>query len=107
MILAFTLDMPNVGSWNGKWSGEGAGYHLTRSFHGKQGIITATKLLTNSPFHYSWNDGWSTRINVREVKSNEAAKLRRKSCGFSGYDWMVTSLCKEIPIEDKPNIQTN
>ena len=28
--LAFVLTMPNIGSWNGKWSGEGNFYAITR-----------------------------------------------------------------------------
>ena len=84
-LAAFTLGMPGKASWNGRWSGEGKLYAIVRR-------------VTNPPvelfgYHsYSWSDGWCASVEVRVVDSKEAAKLRKRSAGFCGYDWMVDSL---------------
>jgi hypothetical protein len=50
--------------------------------------------MATSPYTYSWSDGWGASIDVREVGRKEAVRLRRKSAGFSGYDWMVNTIIK-------------
>lgn len=92
MILAYTLSMPHANSWNGKWSGEGQDYIIIRSYRGDKAVKKATLILQESSFWYRWSDGWCARVDVKEVTSTEARKLRKKSCGFSGYDWMVKSI---------------
>lgn len=92
MILAFTLSMPNCASWDGKWSGEGKKYVVTRTFNGKAGIAKAEAIRDKGYYHYSWPDGWGAGISVKEVDSRQAAKLRKESQGFCGYDWMVKSI---------------
>jgi hypothetical protein len=83
--------MPNRGSWNGRWSGEDKLYVVTRTFRGES-IEKAKEILAKGYYHYSWDDGWGVGITVEEVDSKEAAKLRRKSAGFCGYDWMVKTI---------------
>jgi hypothetical protein len=94
MMLGFTLSMPGCPSWNGKWYGEGRKYATIRSFVGKESIKTAVKILEHGRYHYSWDDGWCAGIDVHELNSNQARKLRLQSSGFCGYDWMVDSIIK-------------
>ena len=92
MMLAFTLSMPGCPSWNGKWSGEGKKYVIINTYVGKKHIEHAEKILRQRSFSYRWDDGWAARIDVHEVSSSQAAKLRKESNGFCGYDWMVKSI---------------
>ena len=92
MILAFKLSMPGVSSWNGRWSGEGRDYVKLVTFRGKAGENKGQQLLSHGSYHYDFGDGWRARVDVEEVGSAGAARLRRKSAGFCGYDWMVDSI---------------
>ena len=89
MILSFTLSMPGVNSWNGKWSGEGEFYAKTINFGKSQ---KAKEILGKGYYHYSFGDGWAAGVSVKQVDAKEAAKIRRISSGFCGYDWMVDSI---------------
>lgn len=93
MILAFHLSMPNCASWNGRWSGDGRKYVIVKTFRGKKATEKAKKIRDTEYYHYSWPDGWGAGITVKEVDSSQAAKLRRESQGFGGYDWMVCTIC--------------
>ena len=92
MIIAFILTMPNVGSWNGKWTSEGNLYCITKKFSGNAGNAKAEELINKKHWRYSWNDGWSAGIEARVVDGRTAAKMRRASKGFYGYEWMVDSI---------------
>jgi len=93
MILSFTLSMPNIGSWNGKWTGEGTLYARVINFgRSKKADAKANEILTKGYYHYNFGDGWSAGISVKAVSSKEAAMIRRKSKGFYGYDWMIDSI---------------
>jgi len=94
MQIAFTLTMPNCGSWDGHWSGEGVLHCIIKPFRGKSQLAVADSLLARRSWYYGWGDGWGASIVAREVDKREAAKLRRKSRGFCGYDWMVDTICK-------------
>lgn len=95
-MVAFILTMPGVASWNGRWSGEGT---LYAKLDGTLGKEKEAELVAGSPYHYSWNDGWCARVEVRQVDRNEAARIRRRAKGFCGYDWMVTSIIKKGKIK--------
>lgn len=97
MILSFTLSMPNNNAWDGKWSGEGKLYAVTRSF--SSGNKRAQQILDKGYFTYNFGDGWTAGIHVRKVDAKEAARIRKKSRGFYGYDWMVKSIILELKIE--------
>jgi len=91
--IAFTLSMPNRGSWDGKWSGEENSYCVVRQFsESKKGQAIVQKLLDNSSYYYRWSDGWGASVDVKQVDGKESAALRRKSKGFCGYDWMINSI---------------
>ena len=97
MILAFELSMPGRASWNGGWSGADRRYVRTRVIdHSRKAEDRARELIGSHGYH--WEDGWSASVTVREVDRSEAAKLRAKSDGFCGYEWMIDSLmrCGEI-----------
>ena len=91
--FAFTLKMPNRGSWDGKWSGDNQQYVRTRRFRKSE------QPPDEGNYHYSWNDGWGASVTVQEVTALEAAKLRKTSKGFCGYDWMIRSICRHGKIK--------
>ncbi|MCD5384911.1 MAG: hypothetical protein LRZ94_01175 [Candidatus Pacebacteria bacterium] len=82
------MTMPNVGSWNGKWSGE-EDYYATIKHVSKE---KAKKILGRESYYYNFGDGWDMNIGVRKVDNKEAAKIRKKTKGFCGYDWAVGSI---------------
>lgn len=92
MMVVFELSMPNCGSWNGRWSGEGRLY--ARILRNKD----VPKEYVGKNFFYRWNDGWTACVSTRSVSSSEANKIRKKSCGFCGYDWMIKSICNKGEI---------
>ena len=93
MILAFTLSMPSNNAWNGKWTGESNRYVRVRNFgRTKKGIEHAQKILENPHYRYSFGDGWVAEVSVNEVTAKEAGRLRKRSQGFCGYDWMIDSI---------------
>ena len=96
-MIVFTLSMPTRGSWNGRWSGEDRVY--ARIFHNND----VPKDIIGKDFYYNWDDGWCACVSVTKVDSKEAAKIRKKSAGFCGYDWMIRNIIKnrEIIVEGK------
>lgn len=83
--LLFILTMPNVGSWNGKWTGADRAYARVRN----------AKQYPNCKednYYYSFGDGWGANVEVKKVTVVEANKYIKKSVGFSGYDWMIDSI---------------
>jgi hypothetical protein len=91
MILAFELTMPQRNSWNGRWSGEDRRYIITKTFSASQ-ADKANEIIKQGSYYYNWGDGWGAAIDVSLVDAKEAAKLRKKSAGFCGYDWMVNTI---------------
>jgi len=89
MILSFTLSMPNIGSWNGKWTGAKNLYAITENIRSKK---QAQKILDKEYYHYDFGDGWSAGVTVNSVTAKKAAKLRKASNGFCGYEWMIKSI---------------
>jgi len=93
MRLSFVLSMPNVASWNGKWTGEGTLYAKVINFgRSKKANEKAQAILEYGYYCYDFGDGWSAGISVKKVSPNESAMIRRKSKGFYGYDWMIDSI---------------
>lgn len=85
-MIAFFLSMPHVASWNNKWSGEGKIYARLK----KDNEVPAEYV--DQSFEYRWNDGWGASVEVKKVDAKEAAKIRKQSAGFYGYDWMIDSI---------------
>lgn len=92
-MIAFELSMPGVGSWNGRWSGEGRAYVKLVSL-GRSAVATAreAEIVAGSPFRYDFGDGWAASVSARLVDGAETRSLRRSSAGFCGYDWMVDEI---------------
>lgn len=88
MLVSFELSMPNNNSWNGKWSGEGRCYARVRNLTKKQ----AQRVLLKDSYYYSFGDGWGACVAVKQVDANESRKIRKKSQGFCGYDWMIDEI---------------
>ena len=96
MLLAFELSMPNVGSWNGKWTGAGRPYvKVVNLGQSQKAKVKAQPILDKGYYRYDFGDGWAAGISVKAVTPREAGQLRRKSQGFCGYDWMVESIMQD------------
>lgn len=88
MLVGFYLSMPTAASWNGKWSGEGRLFARVYSYR-NPAVVQA---LVNRSYYYRWSDGWCACVEMKEIDRKEANRIRRKSQGFSGYDWMIDSI---------------
>lgn len=91
MILSFTLSMPNANTNN--WTGRDKLYVLVKSFGRNQEAAEQAQSILNAGYYrYNFGDGWCAGITVEQVTPKEARRLRRKSDGFCGYEWMVHSI---------------
>ena len=95
--IAFFLSMPNVGSWNGQWSGHGGRYVIVKSFRNKSPIL---ENLTDGSWSYNFGDGWGASVRMKEVDATTARKLKKDSDGFCGYDWMIASIISHGEIRN-------
>ena len=112
MILCFKLSMPNVSSWNGKWTGKNNQYLIIKNFGKSKKATEKARKLLNVPaakrhaiddsgyYYYNFGDGWGAGISVSIIDSTESRRLRRQSAGFYGYDWMVDSIIDYGDIYD-------
>lgn len=83
--VEFLLSMPNVGSWNGKWSGASRRYAIKRNLTNKY----LEKMTLPNSWYHSFGDGWAASVSARIMEPGERF---RKSDGFCGYDWMVDNI---------------
>ena len=108
--LSFELTMPNVGSWNGKWTGAERKYYIIKrvdetmakkimqdaeSHPIYEGLFYPKQVGVSSPsvsHYYNFGDGWGANVKIETIDAREANKRRKASCGFYGYDWMVDSI---------------
>jgi len=95
MLIAFTLSMPSIGSWNGKWTANGNLYARVINIGSKKRV---NEILTRGSFRYNFGDGWVAGIDVKKVNAKEARRLRKESKGFYGYDWMIDSIRSNLEI---------
>jgi hypothetical protein len=103
MLVSFELTMPNRGSWNGRWSGEDRKYFVIKKFS-KRFIDETEHFKTlvktgRDGWYYRWEDGWGASISVEVIDSKEAAKRRKISAGFCGYEWMINSIIQRGEIK--------
>lgn len=97
MIISFQLTMPNVGSWNGQWTGANRPYFVVKNF--KKAEIHKehfTSLLEKGKdsWYYDFGDGWGANVEAEIINSSEAKKRRKITAGFYGYNWMIDSIIK-------------
>lgn len=105
MKLCFELSMPNVGSWNGKWTGANNLYARIVSIRkGKASEAKAKEILAAKSYYYNFGDGWSASVSVRAVDGREATKIKKASKGFCGYDWMIESIMSNGCIKIKDSL---
>ena len=90
-MLLFELTMPNVGSWNGMWTGA-KGVHALKKSMCKKGVTALLGDKEHKSWYYEFGDGWGANISCRIVSSAEATRVMKKSSGFCGYEWMVESI---------------
>lgn len=106
--LSFELTMPNVGSWNGKWTGADKKYIITKSVTDKFFKSDILPLLppdkTSESFYYNFGDGWGANVHMEIVDATEKKKRQKQSKGFAGYDWMVKSILMKGTIEPFKNL---
>ena len=91
-MILFTLSMPNVGSWNGQWTGSGGCYAKTRKITDKQILERIFKGKQSASFYYNFGEGWGASVRASIVPADEAHKAMNKSQGFCGYDWMIDEI---------------
>lgn len=97
--IVYILTMPNIGSWDGKFSGEGRLNCVVKSYN-KDSSIPEKVLSMKYGFHYNFGDGWAANITAKEITVKEKSKYKKESKGFYGYEWMITE------IEDCGRIKT-
>ena len=101
MILSFEITMPNIGSWNGVWTGTKNAHFAFRGYTKKR----AQELMKGEEsrsFYYNFGDGWGANVEMKPILSSEMRKIKRANKGFMGYDWMIDSIEKhdKIIIDD-------
>jgi hypothetical protein len=103
--LSFELTMPNVGSWNGKWSGADRKYFIIKKISDrffkndiKKLFVDELCLGTGRNFHYNFGDGWGANVRLELIDALEAKHRTKLSNGFVGYDWMVDSIIRRGKI---------
>lgn len=92
MIIAYTLSMPNVGSWNGKYTGDGGTYIIIRRYSIARNKEVLERVLHEKSHYYNFNDGWGALVCIATVDAKTARQLKKKSMGFRGYDWMIPEI---------------
>lgn len=97
-MIVFTLTMPGRGSWNNAWSGEGQIYARMREER------FVPQEIVGKSFYYRWDDGWCACVDMQKMPARETRRLKQKSIGFAGYDWMLDSLIKDGYIHTSKGI---
>ena len=88
----FTLSMPGVNSWNGRWSGNSRCYCYEKLAF-SYGKAKYPKLKEGN-YGYDFEDGWFANVKVEFVTPSEARAMMKRSDGFCGYEWMCEEICK-------------
>ena len=102
--------MPNVGSWNGKWTGAAKKYYVIKKLSDRymkskdhfKDLLEKGK----DSWHYSFGDGWGAGILVEIIDGVESRKRKKASAGFCGYEWMIDSICMYGEISTEKEIKT-
>lgn len=104
VFVSFELKMTNIGSWNGKWTGEGKRYIIVKSL--SKDIVA--KIFGDKNFetyHHSWGDGWGCNIIVMKIDSDIKNSFSKEfKNGFCGYEWMVDNIISHQSAYSKEDI---
>ena len=108
--LVFTLSMPNVGSWNHRWSGESLVYAKSKQLLAEQLKQLRFNYREPQDFYYDFGDGWGANVHVEVMSAKDAKKYLKNSQGFCGYEWMISSILKygkirKLENEDKLSME--
>jgi len=97
MILSFEITMPNVGSWNGKWTGAKDAHFAFRTITKKEYFkLMGDKKVRN--FYYNFGDGWGANVTVQQRTCVEKKIIEKINSGFMDYDWMIDSILENDKI---------
>lgn len=91
--IVYILTMPNVGSWNGAWTGEKDLHCVVKSYSEKSDIPKKVLSMKNG-YYYNFGDGWGASIKAEKIKGQEKSKYKKRSKGFCGYEWMIAEIEK-------------
>ena len=97
MILSFEITFPNVGSWNGVFTG-------AKNLHFAFKIVTKQEgesLMQNNEyrnFYYNFGDGWGCNVKMTIISASDKRKIEKRNMGFMGYNWMIDSIIKHDKI---------
>lgn len=92
-MIAFILTMPGNNSWNGRFSGENNLYAVLKKENG------VPKDIIGKDFDYNFGDGWWANVEVKKINDrSKINRIRKKSSGFMGYNWMIESILKNKEI---------
>jgi hypothetical protein len=86
MRLIAELTMPNVGSWNGKFTGANTKYTINVPHRTVSNDVVGN-------YYYNFGDGCGANVEIRQAEYRE--KVSNK---FMGYEWMVESILKNGKI---------
>jgi len=86
----FILTMPNRNSWNNKWTGDGRGFYVVKRYTDKSPVLECVD--KSNSHYYNFGDGWGASVEIKRVAREEAAKYKKRSEGFQGYNWMVDQI---------------
>lgn len=93
MWISFEITMPNVGSWNGVWTGAKNAHFAFRNYSKKK-AEELMKGKESRDFYYNFGDGWGANIKIKPISAPEMKKIEKINSGFMGYDWMIDSIVK-------------
>jgi hypothetical protein len=92
--VRFSLTMPVVKSWNGRWSGADEPHYEVRNVSRKTveklGIMDAPK-----SWSYRFDDGWVAEVTAQ---ISNPSMPKAPSAGFCGYDWMIDSILRHSDL---------
>lgn len=88
--ILYTLSMPNCGSWNGRWTGEGNLYCMIKQYPKSSDV--PKKVLLKQNYYYNFGDGWGANVACSKISGKEITRYRKASKGFCSYDWMVKEI---------------
>lgn len=91
--IVYILTMPNVGSWNGVFTGSGKLHCIIRSYPVKSNIPKKV-LSMKYGYRYDFGDGWTANIKAKEITGKEKPKYKKASKGFFSYEWMIDEIEK-------------
>ena len=79
-MALFIITMPNVNTWNGRWSGENEIYAKSLTAFRRNKPIYEN--LKEGNYGYNFGDGWRANVEVKFTTKRDANSIMKKSKGF-------------------------